>query len=365
MNVLLCGRSVFNSVVSPETAANLPIDFDILGEALSCTIAKADIGEDVLELSYPADGLSAQDLWPGVILCAETGSGAEFRQYYRIVEVRRTFRTVEVIAEHISYWLNNFLVPPMRFSPAESVSTDTIIAHIRANVILPRGITALPFLIHNDISARKYADELEGFTEPFTVRSGLQMIHEQFGLPVIYDNFHVFIQNVDGETEIRYGKNLTEFQQEISESDIVTGCVAYYQNEGVFTKSADVHYTSLSCDELDYDRVVWADCSSQFQDTPDLGVLSDAAEAYLRQHEKVTLDKNLTVNVAPDEDGKKLRLYNNVRVVYPEWGISESAVIVRTEYDVLKERFLSYELGKRTLDITDAIKVINRELRKI
>ena len=162
---------------------------------------------------------------------------------------------------------------------------------------------------------------------------------------------------------VRYGRDMTEFKQDEEILGVYTGVVAYYykteevEGETEGTKETVETYVDSGAvwgaHRMDYaeGRLMILDRSSDYDETPTQAQLRADANAYITDNELGTPKINYTIDLAPvwastDGDGlTALRLCDTVGVYMEPLGITAQAKVIKTEYNVLKQRIDKITLG--------------------
>ena len=185
-----------------------------------------------------------------------------------------------------------------------------------------------------------------------------------------WDKFRVNLwtnRGANNGVTIRYGKNLTELEATSEMDTVYTGIVPYYYNEetGELVMTNDKVEWSAHRGDFSYDLVKPVDMSGRWSETaPTKAQLKAAATAYLSSNEGWTLSENLNVSfvaLADTEEYKnvsalqRVNLCDTVTIIHEGLGVSATAKVIRTEYDVLLERYNEIELGTASVSLGQAI----------
>jgi methyl-accepting chemotaxis protein len=117
------------------------------------------------------------------------------------------------------------------------------------------------------------------------------------------------------------------------------------------------------------------DLTEEYESTPSITMLNNAAAAYVNQSAVGLPSENLKVSfvnladtaeyadIAPLET---VKLCDIVTVIYPDLGVRAAKKVIRTVWDVLQERYLEIELGDTKSSLGETIKgAVNDELTGI
>ena len=325
-----------------------------LSDAISCRVIEVRNGEYELEMEYPVDGIHFSDIIDDRIIFAKPADD-ENNQAFRIFKIEKPINgRVKVLAEHISYLLNQTVVLPYTASSCS-----------QAIALLPSHLSqTCPFTFWTD----KQVNGNFKLEIPKTVRSVLGGTEGSF-LDVYgkgeykFDNFSVMLylnRGVDNGVTIRYGKNLTDLNDSADSQSTFTGIVPYWKGRGedytqdIYKMLPQIVVWSSHQWDYSYARVIPIDFSDKFEEEPSDAALLDVANQYISSNEGWAISKNLTVSfvqlwqteeykdIAPLEH---VKLCDIVTVIHPELDISEKLKVTKTDYNVLLERYNSITLG--------------------
>ena len=330
-----------------------------LSDAIKCTVTEERNGQFELYLQYPVDGEHYEELAHSRLIFAvpADGVGAKPFRIYRISKPMNG--RVEVFAEHISYQLSQCIVKPF-----EATGINQVFSALKANSVIE-----YPF--NYDSSGISTSKEFS-LTAPASVRSimGGQegSIIDTFGgeweWGTATSQFMCTLHQSRGRdrgVSIRYGKNLLDLTQEENIQNTITGIVPFWkgQNEAqeedyVFLEDGYVLKDGIS-ESYPYQRLELVDLTQQFDGKPNSEELLLEAQAYIASHDIGKPTVNLTIsfvalwqteeykNIAPLE---RVNLCDTVTVEFEKLGVSVSAKVVKTVYNVLLDRYDSIELGE-------------------
>lgn len=325
----------------------------LLNGVTSCSVRQVLNGEYELKFSYPIKGPRFSQLVERALVVAKPDpiSNDQAFRVYRIVKSIKDM--VTVYAEHISYDLGGIPVKPFT---AQDVGTAFI--KLKENMVVDNPFsfvtdktTTVKMSLPIPYSARSILGGVEG--------SILDIYRGEYE----WDNFTVHLWNrrgADRGVHIRYGKNLTSFEQDSKCSNMYTAVYPYWTQEG------DTVIGSLVTviENAGYNKILSLDLSENFQQKPTVEKLNQAAQSYISSHD---LDKpavSWKISFASLENtteyaGKNLLegvyLGDTVHVDFEKLGISVKSRAVETEYDPVLERYNSVTLGSVKSNISDTI----------
>lgn len=332
-----------------------------LPDAIECIVTEERNGAFELEMLYPVGGLHYAELEVDRIILAPPNDTAQW-QPFRIYGIYPSSAgTARVAAEHISYQLNHIGVAPY-YAP----TAVTAIAGLKMESTGDN-----PFNFTTDIlSGKKYTQIV-----PSTIRARLGgeegSLIDTYGGELEFDRYSVRLHAARGEDRgivVAYSKNITTLEQEISIESMCTAIYPYYYRDD--TEAGDTlvqlpeRYVS-SGSGYSYHRIKVVDFTSDFDDPPTPDQLRNRARSYLNANRQTVPTVSILVqfsalwhtaeyaSLAPLE---RVNLCDTVTVRYPKLGVDATAKVIRTEYDVLRDKYSGIELGnaRQTLDGTIA-----------
>ena len=333
-----------------------------LSDAISCVVNEERNGQFELQMVYPETGVHFSDIGIRKIIVAKPSASGSL-QPFRIYKITKPINSkVTISAQHISYDLTKNVAMPFEVTASGS-ACGTVLQQLKSNAV-----ESCPFTFWTDVTT------VASYTQkaPASIRSRLGgsegSVLDQFGGEYEWDNFNVRLHRdrgvVTGVT-LRYGKNITDLEQDENIANTVTGVVPFWMNVDktkstmlpervVYAPNASAYSSHLT---------VPLDLSSEWQEQPTEEALRTKARVYVNRAgfglPKVSIKVSF-VNLADTEEYKDLiplqnvTLCDTVNVQFEKLGINTTAKIVETEYDVLKEKYISVQIGslKSTLALT-------------
>lgn len=382
-----------------------------LSDAITCTVTEERNGIYELYMQYPADGKHFDDIKESRIISAVPADGKR-PQPFRIYRITKPLNGIcEIYAEHISYQLNS--IPVMPFT-AGSV-TEAL------NGLITHSAQDNPFTVWTDKSvAGNYTlDHPETFR---ALLGGVQgSILDVYGTGEYeFDQYLVRLwlhRGYDTGVTIRYGKNLVDLSQDSSIADTITGVCPYWLNAetGALVTLPEKAIWSEAADNYPYKRTRVLDFTSDFEEEPTVDQLRTRAQKYIKDNNigipktSITVEfvplwqmngvsigtpqKNLVIPGAEIQDDtltnvngyvegdilylndaswsityddykvlERVNLCDTVTVVYDKLGVSATAKIIKTVYNVLKDRYDSMEIGDAKTNLADTINGISDQV---
>lgn len=347
-------------ILYPETEKDYTTNgLGVMADAISCQVIEERNGIYELTMEYPQSGIHYDELKMDRILLAKANPTAD-TQPFRIYRVTRPMSgRVFVYAQHISYDLSGVPVAPFAAGSAAAA-----MAGIESNAAVAndfRFTTDKSMAANFNVTKPKSARACLGGSEGSML--------DVYGGELEFDRDRVILREargMDRGVSIRYGKNLTDLEQEENCANVATGVYPYYHEEGDAGDILVALPEKILYAEGSYPRqkILTLDCSDAFEEAPTEEQLREYALRYMTRNKIGVPSVSLKVSFVQLEQtteyaGKALlervSLCDTVSVEFPALGVSASAKCVRTEYDVLLERYTSVTLGDARNNLADTI----------
>lgn len=323
-----------------------------LPDAISPHVVEERNGEFTFEMQYPVDGTNYELIGMRSIIKAmprPKGKPQPFRVYRMTKPINGI---VTVYARHIRYDLEGVPVYPFTSS-----SLYTALTAIKSNMMVDN-----PFYFYTD----KTSNVGMTLTAPATTTSlmgGSQgSLLDIYGGEYDYDEYRIFLKASRGQSTnvvIRYGVNLIDLEQEENCANVYTGVVAFWKS------SQDDQYVMgdvQSVGTFDFTRIKLLDRSANYEGTPTKAQLNNDAVAYANEAKigvpKVSITLSFVDLQQIEEyaiDDYTLKLCDQVTVEFEKLGVSATAKIIRTDFDVITERYISLDIGDSRTNIAETI----------
>ena len=323
-----------------------------LCDTISCRVTEKRNGSYELKLTYPSDGLHAEELCEGAIILAKPSERAQ-PQPFRIYKTNTPLTgEVEVAARHIQYQENFITV-----SPFSATGSQAAMAQLKQ-----QATTDCPFSFWTDIDSQAVFT----ISTPASIRSCLGGMDgsmlDTYGGEYEWDFLTARLHRSRGRdygVRIVYGKNLVDFQMEKSVENVITGVHPYWKNsEGGELVELPEKVVRSAAKSLAYEKVTPLDCSSQFQEKPTEEQLRSYAVNYLKSTSLTEPDLDIKIDFlqlwqtpgyADIAAAERVGLCDTVHVYISKLGIEVSCKVTETEYDVLLERYSSITLSNASV----------------
>lgn len=327
-----------------------------LSDAISCTVMEERNGEFELEMQYPQTGVHFADISDRCIITA-IPSPWRTAQPFRIYRITKPMNGVcTIYARHITYDLGGI---PVNVFSAQNVASA--LAGLKSNSAAEN-----PFEFWTD----KTTTANFAVTTPAALRSRLGgntgSILDVYGGEYEWDGLTVKLHNnrgTDRGVTIRYGKNLTDIEQDRNIANVRTGIYPYWANSNGVLVVCDPPVVNAP-GSYDFANIETVDFSQDFEEQPTPAQLKERAEQYISANNIGVPSVSISVSfvdLSQTDQYKGMALLeqcdlcDTVTVQFEALGVNATAEIVRIETDVLLERYKTIEVGSLRTNITDTI----------
>lgn len=347
-----------------------------LPDAASCVVTEERNGEYEVEMEYPLTGSHFHDIQKRRILYVKPNPYDD-RQPFRIYSITKPINgIVTVHAAHLSYDTSGSIV---KLFPADAGSASAAMSYLK-NFSVP----STPFTFFTNVGK----SGTMSVPKPSSIRSLLGgsdgSILDTFGGEYLFDKWNISLlefRGADRGVTIRYGKNMTDLEQEENDTDFYTGVYPFWYSEsedgGLVTLSANNGIVNAS-GNYDFVKIMPLDLSSEdfSKETTDSegyvttikkpteAELLAAAQKYISDNKigipKVSLDVSF-VMLAQTEEYKDfarletVKLCDTVTVEFEKLGVKTTAKCIKTVYNVLTGKYNSIELGEPKSSLAETV----------
>lgn len=334
---------------SPTTTSFTTGGIGKLIDAGSCIVTEERNGSYELEMTYPITGHLYDEIKQRSIIFAKP-SPAQSEQPFRVYRITKPLnKVVTIYAAHISYDLSGI--------PVKNFTSQSVQAALTA--LTTSSVISNPFTFWSD-KTNSGVMEIE---TPMPCRTILSNILDVYGGEYEFDKYTVKLHSqrgFDNGVSIKYGKNLTDLEQDENCSNVYTGVLPYWTGNETTVSGSVVNAPGT----YDFTRILPVDFTNDFEEQPSLAQLNNAATNYISANNIGIPEVNLTVsfvNLNQTEEYKNLGIFERVelgdtiKVEFAAMGVSSTARCVKTVYNTLLERYDNVELGEVKKGLADTI----------
>lgn len=334
---------------SPTTTSFTTGGIGKLIDAGSCIVTEERNGSYELEMTYPITGHLYDEIKQRSIIFAKP-SPAQSEQPFRVYRITKPLnKVVTIYAAHISYDLSGI--------PVKNFTSQSVQAALTA--LTTSSVISNPFTFWSD-KTNSGVMEIE---TPTPCRTILSNILDVYSGEYEFDKYTVKLHSLrgfDNGVSIKYGKNLTDLEQDENCSNVYTGVLPYWTGNETTVSGSVVNAPGT----YDFTRILPVDFTSDFEEQPSTTQLDNAATNYISANNIGIPEVNLTVSFVhlnQTEEYKNLGIFERVelgdtiKVEFAAMGVSSTARCVKTVYNTLLERYDNVELGEVKKGLADTI----------
>ena len=343
-------------------------------DCTECKVTEERNGQYVLDLSIAETANHASEIELSSIIVVKPNNTSAL-QAFRVYKMTKPIKGIfSVLAEHISYQLSYIPAMPFNVSASSSAANQTLQA-LKTN-----SAETNPFTFWTDVNTvSSYAQ-----ATPASIRQRLGGVEgsvlDRFGGEYEFDNYTVKLHKNRGvqtpNVILRYGKNITDLNQESYINNTITGvCPFWIDSDGTqLVTLPEKVVESQYADNYPFKRTVSLDMSQDFEVKPTQAQLRTAAQAYLGREGigvPTVSVKVSFIDLASTEEYKDIlslqsvSLCDVIGVQFEKLGISTTAKVVKTVYDVLAERYDSIEVGSVRTSLASTINDQNASIASV
>lgn len=341
-----------------------------LSDVISCTVTEERNGSFELKMIYPLDGLHYPDIRYGRIILAVPADGAQ-AEPFDIYKISRPIGgKVSVYARHISYRLSYTAT----LQCGNQASAEAALNALKANAV-----SSCPFTFESDNfkAGTFHNDKTQSIRSLLGGQTG--SVLDTFGGEYQWNRWTVRLRDARGASlpvTLEYGKNITDLTQEENIESTYTAVICTWSKEKEDGTRKEVHgklvYTS-NHELFPYDRTLVVDKTTEYDDEPSADRLTQDAAKYITDNNvgvpKVSIKVSF-VNLRDTEEYKNvaplqtIHLCDTIKVRFEKLGVNAAAKVIKTEYNVLNERYNSIEVGEARTSLASTIAGTSAEIEK-
>ena len=329
-----------------------------LRDCISCIVTEERNGIYECEFEYPINGAHFDDIRIGRIIAAEHDDTNDVQPFDIVGYERPIDGVVTFHAVHISYRQSGL-----------TVAGSNIQSLADAFALLSQSTPTNPFTYETDKSTVAYMSGANG--QPKTVRSLLGgsegSILDTYGGEYEWDKFRVILHNQRGSLRdftIRYGLNMTDYDEDTSNEGTYQSVIPYW-TDGTTTIVGDKQ-TSSTQTVTGRDETVPLDVSDKFEEQPTKAQINAMGADILNGKNTALPTQTISVSFVRLQDVGEFdkfeellecHLCDTITVIFPDYDQRGTFKIVKTEWNVLEERYESMDLGDLSVTLSEALGV--------
>lgn len=332
-----------------------------LRDCISCVVTEERNGIYECDFEYPVDGMNYDRIQCGRIIAVEHDESNDVQPFDIVGYSRPINGVVTFHAVHISYR-----------QTALTVSGTNVQSLSDAFTLLGTSDPANPFVYWTDKTSSGYLGAGDGI--PHSVRQvlgGMEgSILDAYGGEYEWDKWTVRLWESRGSLRnftIRYGVNLTNYEEELDYSDTYTSVVPYWVGQDDNGNDVIVKGDMVSASYPSFNgtgRCIPLDLSEKYETKPSKATLETAGLAYMNANQTYLPAQSIKVDFVKLSDSaeyaqfsslQQCRLCDTINVIFPRYDMQGTFKIVRTVYNVLREKYDELELGTLSTSLAEAL----------
>lgn len=333
----------------------------VLSECISCLCTEVLNGSYELDITYPVTGVWRNSIDLNSIIKVKPNYRDDPQPFrvYRIIKDGDGYITIK--AAHLCY--DTAGIPVLPFVAVNLQNALDSMNHIR------KLENDSPFLISADF------DKAGNMTVevPTSFRAlmggGDNTINAIYGGEYHYDGYITELLEERGRNfgaTIRYGKNISDFEQESDCEELYTAVFGYwYRSATDEVPSQTVYGNIIDCSgDFPYEKVLTLDVSDQFSSdgaAPTVDQIDDAVKKYMDENGIGIPKHEMKIDYVEDTNISEICVGDTIGVYYPVYNIQATARCNTVIFDCLKERNDSIKIGVVSSSIANTIASITAD----
>lgn len=335
-----------------------------LTNCIECLVEEERNGLFEVSLIYPTtDSLFNSLEEENIIVC--NANDTLLNQKFRIYMTRKLMSNrIEVFARHISF--------DLAYDTIDSIDITNQSCEYALNTIFRQSQFSTHYRGYSDIvNAQDYKISMCNCIEAIAGKEGSIIDTFGTGAELLRDNEDIYVINKrghDNSVSIEYAKNLTGFELEEDTTDLITRIMPYAKynnsetNKEVLVKANAVDSPLIN--NYSHPYIAYIDYSDKFEDGEEVTIdkLVTFAENEYRDNKVDIPKQNYKIEFIPlskcvGYEGleDKISICDTVTIKDTRYNIDTKAKVIRTVFDVLKNRYESMELGEPRTTLGDII----------
>lgn len=329
-----------------------------LDDCISCKVTEERNGIYECDFEYPITGRNYDLIQLGRIIAVTHDDTGDIQPFDIVSYSKPIDGIVTFHCTHISY--RQSLMTVDTSTPVNSLAD--------AFNLLGTATPTNPFSYETDKTSTGYVGAINGI--PRSVRQILGGIEgsilDAYGGEYEFDRWTVRLWSARGQLRdftIRYGVNMTTFNDETDVNGTYSSCIPYWTNgeETVVGDKVD----SAGATITGRGECVPVDVSEYYEDKPSKAQVEAKGAALMDMRNPYSPTQTIEVSFVRLQDLGfddlsnlyQCKLCDKINVIFPKYNMTGQFKIVRIAYDVLAGRYESMELGTLSVSLAQALGV--------
>lgn len=335
-----------------------------LTNCIECLVEEERNGLFEVSLIYPVNDTLFNCLEEeNIIVC--NANDTLLNQKFRIYMTRKLMSNkVEVFARHISF--------DLAYDYINSIDLENQSCEYALNTIFRNSQFSTHYKGYSDIiNAQDYKTSKVNCIEAIAGTQGSILDTFGTGAEILRDNTNIHVLNkrgYDNEVSIEYAKNLTGFELEEDYSELITRIIPFASytdnetNEEILVEANAVDSDYIN--NYSHPYISYMDFSEKFEDEeiPTTSKLTELARKYFLDNECDKPKQNFKIEFVPlskcvgyEGIQDNISLCDTVTIKDTRFNIDTKAKVIKTVFNVLKNKYESMELGEPRTTLGDII----------
>ncbi len=331
-----------------------------LRDCISCIVTEERNGIYECDFEYPVDGANYDLIQVGRIVGVTHDETGDIQPFDIVSFTRPIDGVVTFHCTHISY-RQSYL----------TVTGSGINSLADAFTLFGNATPTNPFTYSTDKTSTGYLGCADGV--PRTVRQMLGGIEgsvlDAYGGEYEWNKWQVILHSARGQYRdftIRYGVNMLDYNEEYDSADCYSSCVPYW-TDGTTTVVGDKQ-TNSGITPSGREQCIPLDVSDKFESQPTKAQVESMGLSTMNSQNPTIPAQSIEVSFVRLQDMGEYALYQNllqcrlcdtIKVIFPESNSSGQFKIVKTEWNVLTNKYESMELGDLSVSLSEALGISN------
>ena len=327
-----------------------------LRDCISCVVTEERNGIYECDFEYPVGGHNYDRIRLGRIIAVEHDDTNDVQPFDIVSMERPIDGVVKYHAVHISY------------RQSKMVASGTNINSLSdAFSMLSNATPSNPFTYETDQSQTGYMASADG--TPRSVRQFLGGVEgsilDTYRGEYEWDKFRVILHSSRGSEKdftIRYGVDLVDYNEDTDYSESYSSVIPFWKSEDTTVVGSQITATGTTYNGRD--ECVPLDLTDKFETQPTTAQLESYGRSFIDSANSTMPKQNITVDFVRLADSieyqaltnlYRCRLCDTIKVDFPMYNMQGRFKIVKTVYNVLREKFDEMELGTLSTSLAEAL----------
>lgn len=360
-------------VRDPHPSVPERVGIGVLAETTECIAKSVLNGEDEITLKYPADGQLFDKIEVRGIVIAKPD---KFRnpQPYRIYRITKTIKgMITIYARHVVYDLGGIIAKPYKVH-----NLADALKGLKDNAM-----TSCQFTFATNMNIDRDFEVTIPTPIWDLLGSKTGSLLDIYGGEYSFDGYDIQLKDRIGANRgvsIRYGVNMTDFEQDANCASCYTGVVGYWSG----TDNQVVHTNVIAAPgTYGYTKIMTVDFSRDFDEAPTIEQLNELVQLYIENNNIGIPDVSWKINFVPLDQTVEYSVENitdarirgiffegvslgdDVKVIFEKYNVNATARVISVEWNVLRDRYNDVELGSVKSNLANTIATQTKEIAAV